>query len=133
MTREEARRAAEIMMAYADGKEIEFNNSSVENNHHWEESIDPVFDWCHSKYRVKSEPKYRPFKTDVECWREMRKHPSFGWLKNKKNGDVAPIGNVCQDKEVLIIWALNHKTNYASDLFNDWVFADGTLFGIKED
>lgn len=128
MTRLEARQAAEVMMAYADGKEIEFNNSS-----YWEEAAYPVFDWCHNKYRVKSEPKYRPFKTKEECWKEMGKHPSFGWLKNKKNGDVALIGNVCQDKEVLIIWALSHETNYASDLFNDWVFADETPFGVKED
>ena len=63
MTREEARKAAEVMIAYADGKEIEFNNSSVENNHHWEEAKYPIFNWCHSKYRVKSEPKYRPFET----------------------------------------------------------------------
>lgn len=133
MTREEARKAAEVMMAYADGKEIEFNNSSVENNHYWEEAKYPVFDWCHSKYRIKPEPKYRPFKTKAECWKEMGKHPSFGWLKNKKNGDVALIGNVCQDKEVLIIWALNHEINYASDLFNDWIFADDAPFGIKED
>ena len=40
---------------------------------------------------------------------------------------------MCQDKEVLIIWALNHEINYASDLFNDWVFADDAPFGIKED
>ena len=133
MTREEAKQAAEVMMAYADGKEIEFNNRSIENNHHWEEATYPVFDWYSSKYRIKSEPKYRPFKTKAECWKEMGKHPSFGWLKNKKNGDFALIGNVCQDKEVLIIWALNHETNYASDLFNDWVFTDETPFGIKED
>ena len=63
----------------------------------------------------------------------MLKHQPFGWLKNKKNGDVALIGNVCQDKEVLIIWALNHETNYASDLLNDWFFADETPFGIKEE
>lgn len=132
MTREEARKAAEVMMAYADGKEIEFNNSGVENNRHWEEATYHVFDWL-SKYRVKSEPKYRPFKTKAECWKEMGKHPSFGWLKNKKNGDFALIGNVCQDKEVLIIWALNHEINYAFDLFNDWVFADDAPFGVKED
>lgn len=132
MTREEARQAAEVMMAYADGREIEFNNSGVENNHHWIETTEPIFNWSKRKYRMKPEPKYRPFKTKAECWKEMGKHPSFGWLKNKKNGDFALIGNVCQDKEVLIIWALNHETNYASDLFNDWVFTDGTPFGIKE-
>lgn len=132
MTREEARKAAEVMMAYAEGREVEFTDSIIDDCP-WEETDDPTFNWYSIKYRIKSEPKYRPFKTKAECWKEMGKHPSFGWLKNKKNGDFALIGNVCQDKEVLIIWALNHETNYAFDLFNDWVFADETPFGIKED
>ena len=135
MTREEARKAAEVMMAYGEGKEIEFKDIIYNNgvdDYQWTEVSDPTFDWLNFEYRIKSEPKYRPFKTKAECWKEMGKHPSFGWLKNKKNGDAALIGNVCQDKEVLITWALNHETNYASDLFNDWVFADETPFGIKE-
>lgn len=130
MTREEARKAAEVMMAYADGKELEYYDKIREC---WETCSSPFFDWYHCKYRVKSELNYRPFKTKAECWKEMGKHPSFGWLKNKKNGNFALIGNVCQDKEVLIIWALNHETNYAFDLFNDWVFADDAPFGVKED
>lgn len=132
MTREEARKAAEVMMAYAEGREIELSN--IKDDYLiWEDVTDPMFNWVNCKYRIKPEPKYRPFKTKAECWKEMGKHPSFGWLKNKKNGDFALIGNVFQDKEVLIIWALNHETNYASDLFNDWVFADEAPFGIKED
>ena len=129
MTREEARKAAEVMIAYADGKEIEFNNSSV-----WEEATYPVFDWCHSKYRVKSEPKYRPFKDMEECWNEMLKHQPLGWVKAKESKSVALIGNVYMDKEVWIVWTTNEKDLYsASEIFNNYVFADGTPFGIKDD
>lgn len=128
MTREEAKELLPIIQAYAEGKTIQYFDKDL----NWQDFDDHSFSGCIS-YRIKPEPKYRPFKTKAECWKEMGKHPSFGWLKNKKNGDFALIGNVYQDKEVLIIWALNHETNYASDLFNDWVFADETPFGVKED
>ena len=49
MTREEARKAAEVMLAYADGKEIEFLNNSRE----WKSSLNPVFNWEIFKYRNK--------------------------------------------------------------------------------
>lgn len=133
MTREQAKELLPLIKAFAEGKTIE----ELDPNGNWKEAKNPIFTdsliYSCVEYRIKPEPKYRPFKTKAECWKEMGKHPSFGWLKNKKNEDVALIGNVCQDKEVLIIWALNHETNYASDLFNDWVFADGTPFGVKED
>ena len=126
MTREEAKELMPIIQAFVEGKTIEYREYDGE----WKEAHTPTWS-SRLFYRIKPESKYRPFKTKEECWKEMGKHPSFGWLKNKKNGDFALIGNVCQDKEVLIIWALNHEINYASDLFNDWVFADGTPFGTK--
>ena len=128
MTREEAKELMPIIQAFTEGKTIEYREYDGE----WKEARTPTWS-SRLFYRIKPESKYRPFETKEECWNEMHKHPDFGWLKNKKNGDFALIGNVCQDKEVLIIWALNHETNYASDLFNDWVFADETPFGIKED
>ena len=130
MTKEEAKELLPIIQAFAEGKTIQCRTK----NRPWFDLLDNKLEMCGLfEYRIKPEPKYRPFKTKEECWNEMLKHQPFGWLKNKKNGDVALIGNVCQDKEVLIIWALNHETNYASDLFNDWFFADGTPFGIKEE
>ena len=128
MERKNTKELLPVITAFAEGKQIQYFNGSA-----WIDMKYPSFNYKPSLYRIKPEPKYRPFKTKAECWKEMGKHPSFGWLKNKKNGDVALICNVCQDKEVLIIWALNHVTNYASDLFNDWVFADDAPFGIKED
>lgn len=34
-------------------------------------------------YRVKPEPKFRPFKDAEECWQEMLKHQPFGVVKDK--------------------------------------------------
>jgi hypothetical protein len=35
-------------------------------------------------FRVKPEPKYRPFKDTKECWEEMQKHHPFGWVNGVK-------------------------------------------------
>ena len=128
MTREEAKELLPIMQAFAEGKTIEYREYDGE----WKIAHTPTWS-SRLFYRIKPESKYRPFHNVEECWNEMLKHQPFGWLKAKESKSVALIGNVCQDKEVLIIWALNHETNYASDLFNDWFFADGTPFGIKEE
>lgn len=50
MTREEARKAAEVMLAYADGKEIEWSHRGEEK---WLEVGGPDFNWDHLKYRIK--------------------------------------------------------------------------------
>ena len=61
----------------------------------------------------------------------MLKHQPFGWLKNKNSGGFALIGSVYKSKEVWFVWATNGGNAYsAHDLFNDYVFTDGTPFGI---
>ena len=131
MTREEARKAAEVMLAYAEGREVECYDDLHEC---WESSEYICFNWYDTKYRVKPETKYRPFKDMEECWQEMLKHQPFGWLKGKESKNVALIGNVYMDKEVWIVWATNERDLYdAFEIFNNYDFADGTPFGIKED
>ena len=132
MTREEAKELLPVMQAYAEGKTIEFLSGGT-----WVAMIDtpPKFDCEPSKYRIKPEPKYRPFKTQEECWNEMLKHQPFGWLKSKKTGSVGLIGTLYTKDEVLmIIWATKEYNSYSSfDVFNDYVFTDGEPFGINEE
>lgn len=131
MTREEARQAAEVMMAYADGREIEYYDNIHEC---WESDDYLCFNWYNTKYRVKPEPKYRPFNNAEECWNEMLKHQPFGWLKNKERESAVLIGNVYTDNEVMIVCATNERNSYsATKVFTYYVFADGTPFGVKED
>ena len=87
MTREEARKAAEVMMAYADGKNVEYKRLTFSGDS-WCEIVggEPVFDWHHAYYRIKKESTYRPFKDKEDCWAEMQKHQPFGWMKDKKTG-----------------------------------------------
>ena len=115
MTREEAKELIPIIQAFADGKTIEFFKQGE-----WMELNEPDFIWSADKYRIKPEPKYRPFKTQEECWEEMHKHSNFGWLKYKFSNSYCPIEKV------------DDFTNY-SGMFEACEFTDGTPFGIKEE
>lgn len=114
MTRVEAKEQLPIIQAFVDGKTIEFLN----NNGMWEELDDILFCKEPKYYRIKSEPKYRPFKNKEECWQEMQKHQPFGWTK--KNNSY---------HNILLIT----EHSYYDDYFETLTFADGTPFGIKED
>ena len=54
MTREKAREYAEIMMAYANGADVEIYNGGE-----WVSIIDPDFLFKQNKYRIKPESKKR--------------------------------------------------------------------------
>ena len=41
-----------------------------------------------------TEPSYRPFKSQEECWNEMQKHQPFGWIKSKYDRAFYLIGSV---------------------------------------
>ena len=123
MTREEAKELIPIIQAFADGKTIEFFKQGE-----WYELNDPDFMWSAYKYRIKPEPKYRPFITKEECWTEMHKHPDFGWVL--KSGVYLHILSLYKD--ALYIQEENDAI-YFDNAFNELTFTDGTPFGIKEE
>ena len=135
MTREEAKRRAELYSALAEGKIIQFKQ---ENGEWTDLKTDLMCGIAKSyKYRIKPEPKYRPFKTQEECWNEMMKHQPFGWVKSKKSGSHFSIGSVLWDKEfddVFVTFACDGMLGRSSkSMFEDFTFADGIPFGIKEE
>ena len=135
MTREEAKRRAELYSALAEGKIIQFKQ---ENGEWVDLKTDLMCGIVESfRYRIKPEPKYRPFKTQEECWNEMLKHQPFGWVKSKVKGYFHLIGLVQWSSEledVMIIFATSEQLARSSrSLFEDYIFADGTPFGIKEE
>ena len=81
MTREEAKKLLPIIKAFSEGKEIEGIYKGIKSP--WFKVEDMVFDGG-TKYRIKPEPAYRPFKDAEECWAEMQKHQPFGWVKSKQ-------------------------------------------------
>ena len=134
MTREEAKELMPIIQAFAEGKQIQ---DKIEGITDWVDTDEINLEYNGQKiiHRIKPESKYRPFETKEECWDEMLKHQPFGWVKSKKTGSVGLIGTLYTKDEVLmIIWTTNEKDLYsASEIFNNYVFADGTPFGIKEE
>ena len=135
MTREEAKELLPIIQALAAGKEIQDSIDGVR----WfdTDEINLEYEGQKIKHRIKPEPKYRPFKTKEECWNEMLKHQPFGWLKSKENGRYRCIGEVCGSDEfetVYIALSTSESLSRSSDsMFEQYTFADGTPFGIKDE
>ena len=132
MTREEAKEMLPIIQAFAEGKTIQFKTKDrpwfdlLDNNLEMRE----VF-----KYRIKPEPKYRPFKSQEECWQEMHKHPDFGWIKGKVTGEYKQVIRVFGCKTELIFnISYNSPADYSPEMmFSSYTFTDGTPFGIKNE
>lgn len=132
MTREEVKEMLPIIQAYAEGRTIQFLDGGK-----WLDLYESDFYKSPERYRIKPEPKYRPFKTKEECWNEMQKHQPFGWLKSKKNGRFHCIGEVLWSDEFKIVnIALSTSESLSrssNSVFEEYAFADGTPFGIKEE
>ena len=136
MTRkEQIKQAAEIMLAFADGAEIQYSHKGQNNWLNWINESSPSFDWQAFDYRIKPKSKYRPFKTQEECWSEMHKHSDFGWVKSKRNQEVTLIGRIFTlNEDLSLTWSVNEGYDISSeDVFSDYTFTDGAPFGIKEE
>ena len=131
MTKEEAKEFYPILQAYAEGKVIECTtkpgtiSTSIPNE--WTEMKEIGF-WNGIEYRIKPDPKYRPFKDAEECWKEIRKHEPF--IKYKV---------IESSKDVYLIIQRIKTDGIETDVerldfetaFEWFTFADGTPFGMK--
>ena len=123
MTREEAKEMLPIIQAWADGKIIQ-----VREKGRWVELCIDDFTRSPDMYRIKPEPKYRPFKSQEECWNEMLKHQPFGWVKSPR-GELFCIDKVFEEGIVY-----KHSSCHFNEyLEGQYSFVDGTPFGIKEE
>lgn len=82
--------------------------------------------WENTEYRIKSEPKYRPFKDTKECWAEMLKHQPFGWIKGKEGEHHSLITSIIADEEEDGIGRF-----VLDEIMEHYTFADGLPFGVK--
>lgn len=127
MNRKEAAELLPIIKAFSEGKVIQ-----VEQKNGWVDA-----DWANVsfddypsyKYRIKPEPKYRPFKDAEECWKEMLKHQPFGWVKCKGDGSLGLITLIINEESIYI----NSIGSNSERTMREFTFADGTPFGILEE
>ena len=122
MTREEAKELLPIIQAFADGKTIQ-----VSANDTWQDEEYPSFGEL-SLFRIKPEPKYRPFNSQEECWEEMQKHQPFGWLIRNNNFYYVKISVVATNALMF-----SYKEYDYEEAFKHYTFVDGIPFGIKEE
>ena len=130
MNRKEAAELLPIIQAFAKGKDIEYRTKG--SNENWKKVTQiPELSFKSFEYRIKPEPKFRPFANAEECCQEMMKHQPFGWITS-------------QGAFFYIIYIEDKLFGYGSACgtilhseFNDalkcFTFADGTPFGIKEE
>lgn len=131
MNREQAKALLPFIQAFSEGKTVQWLTGSGE----WydvvgKDTID--FEYLadrKTKYRIKPEPKYRPFKDATECWQEMLKHQPFGWILDRY-GETYHIAKV-RARSITICLAVNFKF-YNYEEASEFTFADGTPFGIRE-
>ena len=126
MTKEETKRRAELYSALAEGKTIqvlikddEWKDIKIDELNHLQD---------YYKYRIKPEPKYRPFETKEECWNEMLKHQPFGWVK-EISSEMLYLINGISNMSIVIM----EDINSFKEAMNIYKFKDGTQFGIKEE
>ena len=132
MNRKEAKEFYPFLQAFTEGRVIECRTkpSAVKGTdipNDWTEMKEIEF-WSNIEYRIKPEPKFRPFKNAEECWQEMMKHQPFGWVKDR-NGSKFVIENV--DSRGGFVEVYDEGTCTFNEVFENRTFADGTPFGVK--
>lgn len=124
MTIEEAKKFLPIIQAYAEGKTIQINYPPTG----WKDIYLPSFNGSPSSYRIKPEPKYRPFKDAEECWTEMQKHQPVGFMKFKDTeSGYYMLTSIARCVGV----GINDSLFSYDRVFDDYTFADGLPFGVK--
>lgn len=133
MTKEDIKKFMPLMQAMLDGKTIQYNYNRIGD---WID-VEKIYTGNKvSNYRIKPEPKYRPFKDSEECWAEMQKHQPFGWVCRNSSGHYHHINNLFTStisfQETEIAGSGNFEWSL-SDLLKSYIFADGTPFGIIDE
>lgn len=129
MDRNQAKQLLPIVQAYAEGKAIESRCVKGDKSL-WYDDEYPSFD-DDFEYRIKPQPKFRPFDNAEECWQEMLRHQPFGWIKCKEGCfnivyvDDNYVGLADPDGSSILLASKNS--------YQDNTFADGTPFGVKEE
>lgn len=75
-----------------------------------------------------TEPSYRPFRDNKECWDEMQKHQPVGWLIEKISESQAIVQSMWDNA----IYIRDIPRTY-KEAMRMYTFADGSPFGVVED
>lgn len=125
MNRKQAKEMLPIIQAFAEGKGVETKTGSG-----WISIENMSFAGNPDSYRIKPEPKFRPFKDAEEGWQEMLKHQPFGVVKDKYFANYQThraftclVTNGCHFR--------GYEDETFENSFKNLLFADDTPFGTK--
>ena len=133
MTREEIKKVLPVIQAFTEGEIIQTKNGDetwITIDKEADLNIESLAEYPDC-FRIKPEPKYRPFKDAEECWQEMLKHEPFGWIKCR--------GCYFNIVAVTDVYAYLSEADGSAILlasknsYNDNTFADSAPFGIKKE
>ena len=121
-----------LFQALAEGKTIQWNDMGVWRDIDGDDEgfyLD-TFVGKTDDYRIKPESKYRPFKDAEECWKEMQKHQPVGFMKFKDTeSGYYMLTSIARGVGV----GINDSLFSYDRVFDDYTFADGLPFGVKEE
>ncbi len=128
MIREKVKTNMDIISAFAEGKTIQYKADTGSWHDLTENEGLPMGTLGEepNNFRIKPEPKYRPFANAEECWQEMQKHQPFGWVKSTLFKDLA----LAQRVTTLYV-EINRDIIDYKDALEKFTFADGVPFGVK--
>ena len=126
MDRKSIKKNMNIISAFAEDKVIQIINEKGEWVDLTERDGLPIETIAEdpNSFRIKPEPKYRPFANTEECWAEMLRHQPFGWVKDEKSDEyfnVYCVSNNSEGKELF------------KRMFERCVFIDKNPFGVKDE
>lgn len=137
MDRNQAKEFYPILQAFAEGKVIETRTDPStlkrkDTPNDWTEMKEIGY-WNNTEYRIKPEPKYRPFKDEKECWAEMKKHHPFGWIHITDDNLYHNIIMLAPEQgcHEAYIRIGNCTARGLEETFRIATFADGQPFGVK--
>ncbi len=114
MTREQAREAAAVMLAWADGKEVQFK---LNGNSLWTTSStnqELGFDWSVSTYRIKPAKTLRPWTADevpLGAWLRYKGNPQSIRLLIVSNTECGLVGYQTNWPYKTLLQEMEHSTD----------------------
>lgn len=119
----------DIISAFAEDKVIQIINEKGEWVDLTERDGLPIETIAEdpNSFRIKPEPKYRPFRNAKECWEEMQKHQPFGVTGSKHGYNYGAFKSLCDDGCDFF----GYENETFESAFVDIQFTDGTPFGVE--
>lgn len=128
LSKEKIKEFMPVIKALSEGKAVQWYDDNTDT---WVDAYGIDLEESAKSYRIKPKPKYRPFKNADECWAEMQKHQPFGWLKRIGDNEYNLLTDVDGSVECEGV-RIDGDGYFWDTANNEYTFADGTPFGIKE-